>query len=310
MYHIYSDYDNYRWIDYNRWSNSKEVDALTSFLVQEMKVKKKSGYRINMKVIVMDLYQSYLTDKEQYIAYYRGKDFYLNAGEDHQYIKQQNISHMFFIGCVDHLKLLGLVEHHTGGYFYNKELGECFKFVSRVRATESFARLLEQYNITPVMITSIRPYELVKLKGPKVESEPYLYKGKIKTKIVKPRMKCPDYPSVRRMIKIIELYNNLLERTNIDVDVECMTTKDRDALVERLTDMETGNRYILRLADKEVYRVFNNGVMNNGGRFYGAWWIGAPGIVRKYITINGKPTIELDYSGIHVHLLYALKGIN
>jgi len=309
MYHIYSDYDNYRWTDYNRWSNSREVDNLIAHLLGSIESRKKSGYRISMKVIVMDLYHSYLTDREQFIAYHRGKDFYLNSGEDHQYINHPNITHAYFVGSVSLLMQLNLVEHHTGGYFYNQELGEHFTYVSRMRANERLTKLWGEYKITPEVITKFKPDDLIKLKGPK-EPEEYTYKGKTKTRMVKPPMKCPNTPAVRKMIKIIERYNNLLERTNIDVDVECMTPKDRDELVERLTDMEKGKRYILRLADKGVYRVFNNGRMDNGGRFYGAWWIGAPGIVRKYITINGKPTIELDYSGIHVHLLYALKGIN
>jgi hypothetical protein len=32
--------------------------------------------------------------------------------------------------------------------------------------------------------------------------------------------------------------------------------------------------------------------------------------VRKYITINGDPTVELDFSAMHIHLLYAFKGFN
>lgn len=35
-----------------------------------------------------------------------------------------------------------------------------------------------------------------------------------------------------------------------------------------------------------------------------------PKVLRKYIVINGDYTVELDYSGIHIHLLYAMKGIN
>ena len=68
----------------------------------------------------------------------------------------------------------------------------------------------------------------------------------------------------------------------------------------------------LRLGKKHVYRVFSGGdkSFSLGGRFYGAWWIGCPGELRKYITIQGEQTVELDYSGIHIHLLYALEGIN
>lgn len=56
--------------------------------------------------------------------------------------------------------------------------------------------------------------------------------------------------------------------------------------------------------------MFNNKSFYQGGRYYGSWWTGCPSVLRKYITINGDPTVELDYSGIHIHLLYAIKRIN
>jgi hypothetical protein len=35
-----------------------------------------------------------------------------------------------------------------------------------------------------------------------------------------------------------------------------------------------------------------------------------PKILRKYIVIDGEHTVELDYAGMHIHLLYAIEGIN
>lgn len=310
MHQIYSDYDNYRWIDYNRWSYSKEVENLISHLLVGFDGRKKSGYRQNMKIVVMDLYQSHLTDKEQYIAYHRGKDHYLNAGKGNQYIKNQHVTYTYFVGCIDLLDRLDFVENHPGGQFYNEELGELFSYVSRMRATKDLVKLWDEYHIKPEMIAKFKPDELIILKGPE-EEKTYLYKGETKTKMVKPLMDCPDTPVTRKMFKIIERYNNLLERTKIDVDIECISDEDRVALVDQMSGWKTEEKRIfLRLANKDVYRVFNNGSLQEGGRFYGAWWIGAPSIVRKYITIKGNPTKELDYSGIHIHLLYALKGIN
>ncbi len=61
-------------------------------------------------------------------------------------------------------------------------------------------------------------------------------------------------------------------------------------------------------AARTVYRVFNNDDWGQGGRFYGAWWMSCPSKLRKYILINGKPTVEVDYSGLHAAMLYAESG--
>lgn len=58
-------------------------------------------------------------------------------------------------------------------------------------------------------------------------------------------------------------------------------------------------------AARTVYRVFNNDDWEQGGRFYGAWWISIPSKFRPYIQIDGKRTVEVDYSGLHAAMLYA-----
>src|SRR5690606_27759980 len=62
-------------------------------------------------------------------------------------------------------------------------------------------------------------------------------------------------------------------------------------------------------------RIFSNGTWDSGGRFYGGWWQQIPnskagGAWRRKIYINGNPTVEVDYSGLHIVLLYALKRID
>ncbi len=61
-------------------------------------------------------------------------------------------------------------------------------------------------------------------------------------------------------------------------------------------------------AARTVYRVFNNNDWEQGGRFYGAWWISVPSHLRRHILIDGKRTVEVDYSGIHAAMLFALAG--
>ena len=57
-------------------------------------------------------------------------------------------------------------------------------------------------------------------------------------------------------------------------------------------------------------RVFNNSRWDQGGRFYGGWWQRCPSARRVMIEFDGVATAEIDYSGIHIVILYAQVGIN
>lgn len=59
----------------------------------------------------------------------------------------------------------------------------------------------------------------------------------------------------------------------------------------------------------ELYRVFNNSNFNEGGRFYGAWWLHAEKRLRRTITINGQSTVEADFKGLHPAILFAKRGL-
>jgi len=56
-------------------------------------------------------------------------------------------------------------------------------------------------------------------------------------------------------------------------------------------------------------RAFYRADWNLGGRFHGGWWQSIKEDWRKQIYINDEATVEIDYSGLHVNLLYGLKGI-
>ena len=58
----------------------------------------------------------------------------------------------------------------------------------------------------------------------------------------------------------------------------------------------------------DLHRVFNRGSFKLGGRMYGGWWQNIPREFRQDITIDGSPTIELDYPRLHPTLLYGQAG--
>lgn len=63
-----------------------------------------------------------------------------------------------------------------------------------------------------------------------------------------------------------------------------------------------------------ISAVFSRGSFDCGGRLYsivkrGMGWQGLSQEQRKTITINGEATVELDFRGLHVSMLYAIMGI-
>lgn len=65
----------------------------------------------------------------------------------------------------------------------------------------------------------------------------------------------------------------------------------------------------LNFSQVVMRRIFAKGRLDRGGRFYGAWWEYIPKNFRRYVTINGQPTVEVDFKEIHPRLLYALHRI-
>ena len=65
---------------------------------------------------------------------------------------------------------------------------------------------------------------------------------------------------------------------------------------------------LLNFAQVGLRRIFAKGRMDRGGRMYGAWWQTVPKDYRRFVTINGRPTVEVDFSEIHPTMLYCLAG--
>lgn len=65
----------------------------------------------------------------------------------------------------------------------------------------------------------------------------------------------------------------------------------------------------LDLSKRCLYRVFNDGSFERGGRLYGGWWQHVPSEIRKYIVINGHITQEIDFSNMQAAMLYAREGL-
>jgi hypothetical protein len=101
-----------------------------------------------------------------------------------------------------------------------------------------------------------------------------------------------DSRETRRMRKQLLEFNEALLGQQIALGDRVIREGDR---------LDNGGR-----AQAKLHRVFHRSDFNLGGRFYGGYWqnIGD----RDRIKINGEDTVEHDYAGMHIRLLYAEAG--
>ena len=70
---------------------------------------------------------------------------------------------------------------------------------------------------------------------------------------------------------------------------------------ENLYDFNQGKPKPSLGGNRQLYRQFSE-EDGRAGRLYGHWVQSLPGWVRRNLTIDGKPTVELDYSSMQLEL--------
>ena len=68
-------------------------------------------------------------------------------------------------------------------------------------------------------------------------------------------------------------------------------------------------QYVWVLIGKFVRRTFSRGSLGYNGRLNGGWWQRISEAKRTTIRIDDMETIEIDFSGMHPAILYAMKGV-
>ena len=117
----------------------------------------------------------------------------------------------------------------------------------------------------------------------------------------------PDMPMVRI---VLPLPLSIISTITGKELLKKFCFKDDDGKLKvRLSDF--GIPHItLRLNYEVLHRVFNNSSFDLGGRFYGATHLQLSKNLRSQIKILKQPVCELDYSALHIRILYHLKKID
>lgn len=175
---------------------------------------------------------------------------------------------------------------------------------------ESTKSKLTRYVATDKLLnlfTTDEQYALPAILPGKIDEEPI----KIKVKIIDDKgnmrrisQKVPENKAVQKMRKNLRIINNVLSRRWYDLDI---TDEKLSELQSRLA-IDKENERNLRFDHRSMFRVFNDCDLETGGRFYGGWWQNIPKEYRHSILIDGKQTVEVDFSNQHPSILYAWRA--
>ena len=285
-------------LDVHRWSDHPEATKLRDtiwnqyfkekLLIGGQGNKAKSEPRKQFKILLLDLYVAWLDDPELSIGVGMSKSAYkTNSRYNALFISSK------IIDIINHAHAVGLIDKKIG----SEQSGK----TTRIRASALLATVFEQADLSLFDMTQEYPNkEVIILNQKEYKDEKEI------TKAVD--YLDTDYDSIVGMRQELHEYNALLWRTHVDI-----STLEEPLIEQPYWDKKAGETKVRRVRltqdNKFVRRVFYRANWNLGGRFHGGWWQNINSDLRKQIYINDRSTVEQDYSGLHVNLLYGLKGI-
>lgn len=192
------------------------------------------------------------------------------------------VSYRHLIAAYQAMRNTELIKQIRRGWFDVKSgRGKKTKFL----ATEKLQKQLQQF----------KPYQ-ARLSS--IETETIILKDTVDG--AGTRINYTDTPSTFRMRNDLERINRCIARHWIDLLVtdDCFLNLAKRGVGENNLD----------LSKTRLERIFARGSFELGGRFYGGWWQHVPKALRPFITIDGKQTVEYDYSQLNPHIAYQYAG--
>lgn len=289
------DYQHSRPLDVHRWSDHPEANGFVDYVYDTyLNIQSNENKRIkkkHLKVVLLDLYVAWLNDPDLNIAVHMTPSAYsdgtvFNKGKSRYNELNIKVSTIEIVHRLHEADLIGFQKGFEGS-------AEWQGYISRIWPTTKLIRLFEDAAFGEFDIGYDEVRETIILRDENKNEVEY-----------------NDTEDVRRMRSDVEKYNKLLEKTFIDI--QSVDKPARIELPEGKKRRRKNRRVFVNIThhDKFVRRIFNNRSFSDGGRFYGGWWQRIDSKFRKDIRLNNAPTVEIDYSALHVILAYAEAGID
>jgi hypothetical protein len=267
-------------------SLASEIDA-TSNRVRARKDEQRVHFRKVVEQLVVNLITA-SSASHNYLSVSLDKNEYQKP-----HLRDKDVTYALFHAAYKGLLRLGYITV-AKSFYYDNTKGEGQR--TRVEATEKLLSLFEDQK-EEIVVSQIPETHtpVVVLRDRDEDDEKF-------------DIEYRPNPQTRAWTKNLAKINRVLAGTWIDID-----TTEEGCKLElqklRKTNKKRGNELKFDPLRRTLHRVFNDGSFDNGGRFYGAWWMEIPSQFRKYILIAGRNTEELDYKAIHPTIAYALAGI-
>ena len=225
----------------------------------------------------------------------KGQHHYSANRPDHMLTYSIHIERAF-----DGLIELGYLEVSKPGYYDRKgrKDGTPTSRLTRYVASDRLLSLFTTGEIEaiPALVPSYKDPELIRVRIKEMDEYGVSRKRSVAV------LETPETVQMRENLTVI---NKALSKHWYDLEIP---DEELSELQKRLSD-DPENERIIRMDQRSLHRVFNDPDLTTGGRFYGGWWQNIPREYRRYMVVNGKQMIELDYSNQHPSILYAQEGV-
>lgn len=282
-------------LDHHLIYKGDEIDSVVAdlweLIEQQWKGKRirdKESHINSLKVLVLNLFNAYRTDVDMPVGVPRTTNYYTKSPLGATATKN----------VLDMLIELGYVKQVRKGVHKN--------FGSSALGNKAVESRTGAYKSTKKLHNTFGRLNLYSLKI-NLNSFNSLRVGNKETGNIEPEVN-DTYMEMKKSLRTINSYYDSIHIDLFVTDEELTTIRRQMSHKEvREEWLETEEDMILKdlnFRRKYVHRKFYDNSYQLHGRFYGGYWESIPSEWRKRITINGRPTVEMDYTNMHFAMLY------
>jgi hypothetical protein len=180
------------------------------------------------------------------------------------------------------------------------------KKYTRIKAAGGLADMFDEVGLIWFPQKPLEPYRTVLMRDVVRDAKGIPLRRGAGNKTKKHWVEVEQSKEVKRIQDNLHIINSFLTKQCITLD---LTDEQLNHVTQELNKNKDDNKQLLDLRRVQLVRIFSRGTLDKGGRFYRGWWLGVPSKHRPHIRINGSKTVEVDYSAMHIRILYAQAGI-